>query len=218
MGTFTGYVQAAASGSWGINVTGNAATVTINYNNDSNSTYQMLWGSGNGVYGTGGIYCNPYTDYLTATSFNASDWFRSSGDSGWYNSTYAVGIYATEAGNVRTYNNANFIAGGNVTANSDERLKTNWRDLPSDFVERLAGVKHGTYDRIDDCAAKTQDGASAQSLRHVLPNSILEDKDGILSVNYGGAAMVSAIQLAQRVVEQDERIAKLEALVAKLVD
>lgn len=48
---------------------GTSSAVTINYNNDSNSTYQMLWGSGNYVYGTGGIYCNPYTDYLYAKGF-----------------------------------------------------------------------------------------------------------------------------------------------------
>jgi len=32
----------------------------INYNNDSNANYQLLWGSGNAVYGTGGVYVNPY--------------------------------------------------------------------------------------------------------------------------------------------------------------
>jgi hypothetical protein len=53
-----------------MNIAGNASTVTINYNNDSNSTYQMLWGSGNGVYGTGGIYCNPAIDYLYASVFS----------------------------------------------------------------------------------------------------------------------------------------------------
>ena len=55
-----------------MNIAGNASTVTINYNNDSNSTYQMLWGSGNSVYGTGGIYCNPFTDTLYATLFNGT--------------------------------------------------------------------------------------------------------------------------------------------------
>jgi hypothetical protein len=54
---------------------GRAENVTINYNNDSNSTYQMLWGSGNGVFGTGGIYCNPATDYLYAGSFALSGGF-----------------------------------------------------------------------------------------------------------------------------------------------
>jgi len=161
-----------------------------------------------------------YTKYLTGAPAytNGSDgWWRSEGQAGWYNASYSVGIYATEAGNVRTYNGANFIAAGNVTANSDERLKTNWRALPSDFVERLSQVKHGTYDRIDNCAAKTQDGVSAQSLRTLLPNSIQEDSEGILSVNYGGAAMVSAVALAKRVVEQDNRIAELERLIAKFI-
>jgi hypothetical protein len=35
-------------------------------------------------------------------------------------------------------------------------------------------------------------------------------------VSYGNAALVSAIELAKRVVDQDARIAKLEALVAQL--
>jgi len=47
---------------------------------------------------------------------NGSDgWWRTAGDAGWYNETYATGIYSTEAGNVRTYNNASFIA-NNITA------------------------------------------------------------------------------------------------------
>ena len=63
-----------ASGTWNINITGSAGSssgVTINYNNDSNSTYQMLWGNGNSVYGTSGIYCNPSSDTLYATNFNS---------------------------------------------------------------------------------------------------------------------------------------------------
>ena len=54
------------------NLSGTASSVTINYNNDSNSTYQMLWGSGNYVYGTGGIYCNPSTDAIYATRYYAN--------------------------------------------------------------------------------------------------------------------------------------------------
>ena len=102
------------------------------------------------------------------------------------------------------------------SASSDERLKTNWRDLPIDFVEQLAKVKHGTYDRTDN--GVTQEGVSGQSLQNVLPHSTLADDEGMLSVVYGNAAMVSAIQLAQRVVAQDARIAKLEALVAQLLE
>lgn len=44
---------------------------------------------------------------------NGTDgWFRSANQAGWFNETYSVGIYATESGNVRTYNNANMISGG----------------------------------------------------------------------------------------------------------
>ena len=110
-----------ASGTWGISISGKSETVTVNYNNDSNSTYQMLWGSGNSVYGTAGVYVNPYTDYVTATSFNASDWFRSSGTTGWYNGTYAVGIYATDGTWVRTYNDAQFYSSTIIQAGASVR-------------------------------------------------------------------------------------------------
>ena len=81
----------------------------------------MLWGSGNSVYGTAGVYLNPYTDYLTATSFQASDWFRSSGTTGWYNATYAVGIYAIDSTWVRTYNNAQFYSSTIIQAGASVR-------------------------------------------------------------------------------------------------
>ena len=189
---------------------GTSTYVTINYNNDSNSTYQMLWGSGNAVYGTGGIYCNPSNDYLYAGSFNCGNWFRSTGATGWFNESYAVGIYATEAGNVRTYNGANFISAGNVTAYSDERLKENWRDLPNDFVENLANVKSGIFDRTDNEFAKTQVGVSAQSLRNIMPNAVLEDTEGMLSVAYGNAALTACVELAKRVVALEAEIKALK--------
>ena len=55
----------------------------------------------------------------TNAQMNGTDgWWRSTGNAGWYSTTYAVGIYATEAGNVRTYNGANFIAAGTVTGSN----------------------------------------------------------------------------------------------------
>lgn len=110
----------------------------------------------------------------------------------------------------------NLAAVGNVTAYSDERLKTNWRPLAPDFLTRFSRVKTGVYDRIDN--GVTQVGVSAQSLREVLPQAVLEDGDGMLSVAYGNAALAACVELAKRVVEQEGRIAHLEALVAKLVE
>jgi hypothetical protein len=131
--------------------------------------------------------------------------------------TSGSGTIAYSCAAVTITSSSGTLTATTVTASSDETLKTNWRDYDPDFVEQLAKVKHGTYDRLD-CEV-TQDGASAQSLLKVLPKSIWEDAETKkLSINYGGAAMVSTIQLAKRVVEQDERIAKLEALVAKLTE
>jgi hypothetical protein len=127
---------------------------------------------------------------------------------------YTVRLDGGGAGSTTLNLVGTFVASGNVTAYSDERVKTNWRGLPDGFVGQLAEVKHGTYDRTDQ--ELTQDGVSAQSLRHVLPYSVLEGADGKLSVAYGSAALVSAIELAQLAVAQEARIAKLEAMVAQL--
>jgi hypothetical protein len=54
------------------NISGNAGTVTINYGNNSNSQYQMLWGSGNSVYGTGNVTINPYYGYIYASVFSGT--------------------------------------------------------------------------------------------------------------------------------------------------
>ena len=107
-----------------------------------------------------------------------------------------------------TFNGTNLTCGGTVTANSDERLKTNWRDLPPDFIEQMAKVKRGIYDRLDIEA--TQAGVSAQSLLKPLKEAVHVKEDGTLSVAYGNAALVLAIELAERVVALEARLAALE--------
>jgi hypothetical protein len=109
---------------------------------------------------------------------------------------------------------ASLTADGNVTAYSDERVKTNWRDLPADFIEQFAKVKHGVYDRTDIKA--TQIGVGAQSLRPVMEHAVVENQDGELSVAYGNAALVAAIKLAESVVELKSQVATLEAKLEQL--
>jgi len=102
-----------------------------------------------------------------------------------------------------------FTASGNVTGGSDERVKTNWRPLPDDLIERLAEVKCGIYDRTDMEA--TQVGLGAQSLRKFLPWAVSESEDGFLSVAYGNTAAVAAVKLSQRLIAAEARISELEA-------
>ena len=123
-------------------------------------------------------------------SVNGSDvWFRSSGGCGWYSTTYAVGIYATEAGNVRTYNGANFISGGSITATgdvtafSDIRLKKNIRTL-SPVSASLREINAVEFDRKDIKAH--QIGFIAQNVQKYFPDliSIAKDSMATLSLNY----------------------------------
>ena len=107
-----------------------------------------------------------------------------------------------------TFDGTNLTCGGNVTANSDETLKTNWRNLPPDFIEQMAKVKRGVYDRLD--VEATQVGVSAQSLLRPLKEAVLMGEDGKLSVAYGNAALVLAIELAERVVSLEARLSVLE--------
>jgi hypothetical protein len=108
-------------------------------------------------------------------------------------------------------------ASGNVTAYSDERLKKNWRSMPSNYVEELAKVKNGIYDRTDN--EITQVGVSAQSLQKLLPEAVTEATDDMktLSVNYGSAALASSVELAKEIVDLKSRISELEKLIAKLM-
>lgn len=107
--------------------------------------------------------------------------------------------------------NGDMVSAGNVTAYSDERLKEDWVDLPSDFVDRLATVKNGTYTRIDTKAR--QAGSSAQAWQELLPEvvSVGADEDKTLNLAYGNAALVSAIELAKRVVALEERLAAMQS-------
>jgi hypothetical protein len=99
------------------------------------------------------------------------------------------------------------------TSNSDERLKENWTNVAPDFIEKLAKVKHGIFSRID--SGNREAGVTAQSLQTVLPESVVEGADGYLSVNYGGAALVAAIELAKQVQELRAEIAILKAKVGE---
>ena len=91
---------------------------------------------------------------------------------------------------------------------SDERLKTNWRDLPENFIEQIAQVKHGIYDRID--MQDTQAGVSAQSLEIALKEVISVNAQGYKTVNYGNAALVAVIELSKKVLELEQEIQKLK--------
>lgn len=128
---------------------------------------------------------------------------------------YTVRLDGGAAGSTTLSLVGSFSASGNVTAYSDETLKRAWSTVQAGFIEQLATVKSGTYTRID--TNERQAGSSAQDWKALLPEVVVTNEDGILSLAYGNAALVSVIELAKRVVEQDKRIADLETKLNKLL-
>jgi hypothetical protein len=121
---------------------------------------------------------------------------------------FRIGGWSASADAFRMSGTGNLTMLGSVTALSDERYKTNWRPVQNDFVSKLSKIKSGVYDRTDE--KLTQVGVSAQSLQTLMPEAVLSDNEGKLSVSYGSAALVSAIELSKVVEELRTEIAELK--------
>ena len=195
-----------ANGKLAGDIAGNAATATSATTAATASTanalntataYKGLSFTSSGA--TNGINFNDRT-----TDTNFWQWYSTG------NVAYLYSGIVGYTGNRFTFDySGNFTAVANVTAYSDETLKTNWRSVGEGFIFELANVKAGIFDRLDT-PGLTQVGVSAQSLRNVLPNAIVEDENGLLSVSYGNAAMLACVELAKAVVDLQKRLAKLE--------
>jgi hypothetical protein len=195
-GTFRGpyvFLSTENYSSYALPLSGGTLTGDIVF--ADNSARKIRNAANNAGYQPDDIYGNTYM-------FNASG--------GWYGDFTGYYWRSTGGSNLATLDGSgNFVATANVTAYSDERVKANWRTLDDGFVVRLAGVKCGIYDRTD--VDLTQVGVSAQSLRPVLPHAVISSPDGDLSVAYGAAAMVSAVELAKELVTLRNKVAELEA-------
>lgn len=214
-----GTITASLSGNASTATTAtNATNVAVSDDTSTNATYYPTFAvstSGNQAQKVSStkLTFNPSSGVLTA-----SGGFSGNASSATYASTVTVaadatnatrylGFYTSTSGNLATYtddgitynpsSNALTVS-GDITSSSDERLKTNWRGFGDGFVEKLAGVKNGVYDRTD--IDVTQVGVSAQSLQQVMPNAVGVNDAGFLNINYGQAALAAVVELAKEVV------------------
>jgi hypothetical protein len=165
--------------------------------------------------GTGGFYSstyvvnsrNPIWRFGDASAYGISYFQASAGIGGQDTIGFHFGTATATGSPFQFIANGNFVASGNVTAFSDERLKKDWSSVTNDFVERLAQVKSGVYTRTD--SGERQAGASAQDMQKILPEVVQDG--GHLSLAYGNAALVAAIELAKQVVELKKEIELLKA-------
>ena len=238
-GSLTGNVTGNVSGSSG-SCTGNAATSSSCSGNAATATTAAgLSSSGYAtdistnaygsfrVTGTRGGYVG--TEYSSGGNLNTL-MFDGSGNGGLYNYTswifyyhkgdtcLGIGTSSTSSSYVMYVTSKNvgaavnsIYAEGNIVAYSDERIKKNWQNLTPNFIEKLSKVKSGVYERIDAQGAK-QVGVSAQSLREVIPEAVIEntDNDRKLGVSYGNAALAACVELAKEIVDLKEQIKNLK--------
>jgi hypothetical protein len=169
-------------------------------------TATQFIGSGAGLTGTASsLTVGTATSIIVSTLSTGTRYVPgSSAISGTATSLEAVSsIYFSAAG---------VMTASDFSASSDERLKEDWQDLPIDFISQLSKVKVGTYHRIDNNLMSI--GASAQSLQNIMPLAVHEGENKMLSISYGNAALVSAVELAKEVEKLKARIIELEARVA----
>jgi hypothetical protein len=181
-GSFTGNLTGTASFASLVN------DYTINYNNNPGTSHQILFGIGTRAYGNGNFTVTPSTGYVTANSYVASEWFRSTGATGWYNSTYDGGIHMTDSTWIRTYAGKAFYvsntsaqaiaATGDIVAYfSDERLKEKISNVDNALDKVLS--LNGFYYKNNNLAKSVgytdeslQLGLSAQEIQKVAPEIV----------------------------------------------
>lgn len=93
-------------------------------------------------------------------------------------------------------------ATGNVTAYSDEKLKENIVVIDS-ALEKTLKLRGVYYTKKDDEEHVRKIGVIAQEVKEVLPEVILEDEEGLFSVDYGNivAVLIEAIKELKAEVE-----------------
>ena len=123
------------------------------------------------------------------------------------------------------YFNGNATLSGDLTINSDERLKDNIQPLGS-TINKLHQIEGKTYSLKKDEEHTPKIGVLAQEVQAVFPELVTEGGDGILSVNYQGLVPVlinaineQEVKMSEQEVkmsEQDAKIAALEEMVRLL--
>ena len=152
---------------------------------------QAVSAGAGGVATTGNMSCQDQTVNGTSTA-----------------NSVATKSLTSDAADISAITARTVTASVNVTL-SDERLKTNWRTLDADFLEKLAGVKFGVFDWLS--TGESQVGVSAQSMEAVLPDAVTKVGEDHLAVAYGNAALAAVIALTRRVLALEEQLRAKES-------
>ena len=108
----------------------------------------------------------------------------------------------------------NILASGEVTASSDERLKTIVGDgnLDLRYIANAPNILFKWNNGQDD---KVHGGSLAQYFLHGAKHFVLGSDKDYYSLNYGALATSMAISIAKEVVRHDDEITRLKKVVVK---
>jgi len=146
---------------------------------------------------------------LSGTTFSVDGSVVRTSDQQWiggvkvFNDQVVVGPYEND-GSERLHVNGAIRATGNVIAYSDSRLKTDI-EIIDGALTKVAALRGVTFRRIDADMPR-QTGLLAQEVREVLPEAVVEDKDGLLSIAYGNLVGL----LVEAIKELKTKVAALE--------
>jgi len=95
----------------------------------------------------------------------------------------------------------NFTATGDITAYSDDSLKTNVQTIDG-ALGRVEAIRGVTFERIEDGSVST--GVIAQELEAVLPEAVKTDDNGVRHVAYGNITglLIEAVKELSAQVEE----------------
>lgn len=158
-------------------------------------------------------------------SMSCSNWFRSSGGTGWLSATYGGGIHMSDLDWVRIWGGKKFyvsstssdsiktaggilasgiVKGADATATSDRRLKSDFEPIVNALgkIDTLSGQTY-THKLMEGRKA----GLVAQDVEQVLPEAVMEDEDGIKQVSPWGviALLTNAIKELKAEVQELKR-------------
>ena len=187
---------ATARSLWGQSFDG-----TANVSGSMTGVGDIQCNSGSRIHGNGGdLYVGNAND---AAWVKISDMCSRQGDSHWK-------IYSSGSATF-----ANVMSNGYVVALSDIRLKRviNRVYLKPEAIAMASIIRYKWKDGHDDMEHV---GGIAQEWQELLPDSVVETESGHLTMDYSVIAYASVVSLARTVVNQQQKIDKLEKRLARL--
>lgn len=156
----------------------------------------------------GGIYDHKTSTWLLAT--NGTSTWLSQGNVGIGNTSpsYKLDVAGVIHSTTGIFSDAYVSALGQNTS-SDIRKK----DIKENFtlgIDEIAAAPIVRYEWKDNRELGRQVGSIAQYWQRVLPESIHEDGDGYLTMQYGVIALLASISAARKIQDHERRIKKLE--------